>query len=133
MGKKSKHILSLIIIAIIAFMIGHYLNQPQRFDSCKSAYDNLISNDLCGGKFEEFWGTDDIVGNVEYFDFNWDEDIGSYGEVKDYIGGINTRCYDQAQRQFIESGKRANLINCFANEIEVQEDILNVQCGCFFG
>ena len=131
--KKGVYISIIIIIAIVAFSTGYFLKQPQTFDSCKSAYDNLINDNLCVGKFEEYWGTDSVIGNVEYFDFNWDKDLGSYGETKDYIGGINSRCYNQAQRQFIETGERQNLINCFDNQIEIKDNILSIQCGCFFG
>ena len=131
--KEVKYILSIVVIVIAAFSIGYFGEKQQRFDSCKSAYENLISNDLCIGKFEEFWGTANILGNVEYFDFNWDEDIGNYGEVKDYIGGVNRRCYNQAQRQFIETEKKKDLISCFADSIGIKDDILSIQCGCFFG
>ena len=122
-----------LIIVVVALLIGYFLKQSQQFDSCKSAYNNLINDNLCVGKFEEYWGTDSVTGNVEYFDFNWDEDRGSYGATKDYIAGVNGRCYNQAQRQFIETGERQNLIKCFANQIEIKEDILKIQCGCFFG
>jgi|GEM_PF-3512649 hypothetical protein len=132
--KKSVQILIIVIVAVVAFSIGFLLKQPQQqFDSCKSAYDDLVNNDLCVGKFQEYWGTDSVIGNVEYFDFNWDEDLGSYGETKDYIGGVEQRCYDQAQRQFIETEERESLINCFANQIEIKDNILEIQCGCFFG
>jgi|TARA_Y100000034_G_C6565225_1_gene244749 hypothetical protein len=132
--KKSVQILIIVLVVVVAFSAGFFLKQPQQqFDSCKSAYDNLVNDDLCVGKFQEYWGMDSVIGNVEYFDFNWDEDLGNYGETKDYVGGVEQRCYGQAQRQFIETGERENLINCFANQIEIKDNILEIQCGCFFG
>jgi hypothetical protein len=130
--KKGMYFL-IIIVAIVAFLIGYFLIQPAKFDSCKSAYNNLAESELCKGKFEELWGTDAIIKNVEYFDFNWNEDLEDYGEIKNYVSGINGRCYGQAQRQFIETKKRQNLITCFANQIEIEGNILKIQCGCFFG
>lgn len=131
--KKIIQVLIFVGGIVCAFLVGYFLSHSEKFDSCKSAYDNLIESNLCVGKFEEYSGTNSIIGNVEYFDFNWDEDIGSHGESKDYIGGINGRCYSQAQRQFIETGKRQNLINCFANEIEIENNFLKIVCGCSFG
>lgn len=131
--EKSKYFLVFIIVAIVAFLVGYSLKQPQTFDSCKAAYDNLINDDLCIGKFEEFLGTDDVIGNVEYFEYNWGEDQGDYGETKTYVGPINMECYDQAQRQFIETGERKNLITCFSNSVAIIDNILSIHCGCFFG
>jgi hypothetical protein len=127
--KKSVYITIFIIIALVAFSVGYFMKQPQKFDSCKSSYDGVIGSDLCKGKSEAYSGTDDVVGNVEYFDFNWEEDLGAGGETRTYIGGINKRCYAQAQRQI----KRENLISCFPNQIEIENNILKIQCGCFFG
>ena len=132
---KKKNTLTIIAIGVIAFILGFSLSyssqsqKPQSFDSCKAAYENLIHDDLCVGKFEEYWGTDKITNNVEYFDFNWGEDVGDYGIVKEYVGGINRECYEQAQRQYVKAGKRDNLITCFSNEIETLNDILRIQCA----
>lgn len=128
--KRDVFIVLLIGVALLFFSIGFFLGQPQKFDSCKSAYENVLESELCRGKN---WGSGYVEGNVEYFDFNW-ESVGVYKqEEKTSIGGINPECYFQAQEQFIETGIRENLINCFADEIEIRNDILEIQCGCFFG
>lgn len=126
-------ILLIIIVALLAFLLGYFLNQPERFNSCASAYNNLLENDICSGKTEAYLGTNEVIGNVTFFNYNWQEDLGSYGNTKEYIGGVNKACQEQAQRQFIETGERQDLINCFANEVEIKDNILVIQCGCFFG
>lgn len=128
--KKEMYVLSIIIVAMISFSIGYFLIQPVKFDSCKLAYEDLKESDLCRGKFEDYVGTSDVVGNIEWFKFNWDEDIGAYGHAKNEIIGPNERCYNQGYRQFIETGKYNSLIECFANQVEIENDILEIQCGC---
>lgn len=130
--KTRAFVLGLIIIAVIAFSVGYLANHPKKYDSCKSAYENLIKADLCIGKFEEYWGMDEVIGNVEYFDLNWEEEIGDTN-IKDELGGPNRRCYNQAYREFAQTGKKENLITCFINWISVKNDSLEIQCGCFFG
>ena len=130
--KKELWILFMVIVGLVAFFIGYSLNQQTIFSSCSSAYEDLKQNDLCKGKFEDYVGTDEVIGNIEWFDYNWQEDIGGYGHLKEDIDGPNEQCYWQGYRQFIETGVHESLVDCFANIVEVVDGELNIQCGCFF-
>lgn len=128
MGKKTVYCIFVIAIILISFFIGFHIKQPQKYDSCKSAYDNLKESELCKGKSWDYIGTDYVVNNSESFDYIWDE-----YETKYYANSIEKDCYLQAETKFIKTGKRENLISCSANQIEIINSTLRIQCACFFG
>jgi hypothetical protein len=131
--ERKKIVILLIVVFSLSFSLGFLLNQPQKFDSCKAIYDNLFEEEICYGKLDAFSGTSAVMGHTEDFDFNWGDGLGNMGIIKDVVSGIENQCYSQAHKQFIDTGERENLINCFANIIEIEEGILDIQCRCYFG
>jgi len=113
--KKSASIIILLVAIILAFMAGYLSRQP------------ILTKDI-----NEIIGTDEAIERVEFFEYNWGEDQGDYGQIKDSIGGVERECYLQAERQLITTGIRENLIECSANDIMIQEGILKIQCACLF-
>lgn len=126
-----------IVVAIVAFSLGYFIRQPEEtekeaktFDSCKSAYQNLVESDICKGKLGEHIGSGDVVGYVEWFD--WNRKVDSVIDPHD-------ECYTQAYVDYVLGGKqkfytgeRKTLINCVAHIIDVVNGTLKIQCGCFF-
>ena len=130
--KKNFMFLLVFLLVVIAFFVGYFLNPLTNFDSCSSSFDYLKQSDLCVGKFEDYVGTGEVIGNVEWFDYNWNEDIGNYGSVKNEIFSPNKGCYWQGYRQFIETGIHEFLVDCFVNDVEILDNELIMHCGCFF-
>jgi len=134
--KKMMLAMILILSLLSSFALGYFFqSQPKQFNSCSAAYNNLMDSKLCYGKSEWDVGSNAVIGNVEWLDFNWDKDIviNGTGESKYYIGGIDERCFWQAERQLVKTGIRKDLINCFAQTIETKNNTLDIGCGCFFG
>lgn len=131
-NKKNILIFILLIILVICGIYSYY--SITHFNSCSSAYTSLKQSELCTGKFEDYVGTNEVIDNIEWFDYVWGEDIGDYGIVKSEIGGPNEACYWQGYRQYIETGIRKDLVECFVNSVEIKSnDELLIQCGCLFG
>jgi len=130
--KNNFTLILIFLLLVFAFFAGSFLNPLINFDSCGSALNYLKQSNLCVGKFEEYVGTSDVLGNIEWFDYNWQEDIGDYGHTKEEIAGPNEQCYWQGYRQYIETGIHESLVDCFVNEVEIGDDELIIGCGCFF-
>ena len=129
---KKSVILLVIFVAIIFFLFGYFLNFEKKSLSCADAYNELKQKEICVGRFEEYRGMNEIIGNVEWFQYNWNEDMGSYGVVKKVLIGPNQNCEEQFQRQFIETEIHNKLIDCFVSDISISKEILSIQCGCTF-
>lgn len=127
--KERGYIALLAVVFIVAFSLGFFLNQPQKFDSCKSAYYDLFIDELCVGKLEGYEQTELASGNIEYFDFDWSE----YDSERKSLEGASGECRIQGENKFLATGERENLIDCFVDNVEIQDSFLNVKCGCFFG